>query len=198
MNREQWLQEATGLIRPWFTGVATPLPDVIHCSVGFPSRGALSTRRKVIGQCWGCQCSSDGAPHVFISPLLHDPIEVLETLVHEHVHAAVGSAAKHGPLFRRPAVALGLVGKMTATNAGPELRERLNDLVVARLPAYPHPVLTHVNIVKQATRLLKAQCADCGYTVRVTQKWLSAVGAPLCPCNERPMETDGEYVRLAG
>lgn len=187
MNREQWLQEATGIMRPWFERLDITLPTV-HVSVGFPSRGALSTRRKVIGQCWGAQCSSDGAPHVFITPLLHDPIKVLETLVHEHVHAAVGSAAKHGPIFRRPAVALGLTGKMPETVAGPELRERLNDLIVKVLPPYPHPVLTHVNIKKQTTRLLKAQCGECGYTVRVTQKWLDISGAPLCPCNSEQME----------
>lgn len=33
---------------------------------------------------------------------------------------------------------------------------------------------------KQTTRLLKAACGECGYTVRVTQKWLD-VGAPHCP-----------------
>ena len=34
----------------------------------------------------------------------------------------------------------------------------------------------------QSTRLLKAECGECGYTVRVTKKWLEAKGAPICPC----------------
>lgn len=33
---------------------------------------------------------------------------------------------------------------------------------------------------KQTTRLRKACCADCGYTVRVTSKWLE-IGPPHCP-----------------
>ena len=33
---------------------------------------------------------------------------------------------------------------------------------------------------KQTTRLHKAECAECGYTVRVTAKWLE-VGPPHCP-----------------
>lgn len=33
---------------------------------------------------------------------------------------------------------------------------------------------------KQGTRLKKAECSQCGYTVRVTQRWLE-VGPPHCP-----------------
>lgn len=35
---------------------------------------------------------------------------------------------------------------------------------------------------KQTSRLLKAECGDCGYTVRVTAKWLE-IGAPHCPAH---------------
>jgi hypothetical protein len=38
------------------------------------------------------------------------------------------------------------------------------------------------------TRLLKAICGDCAYTVRVTRRWLDELGAPLCPCNREPLE----------
>ena len=34
---------------------------------------------------------------------------------------------------------------------------------------------------KQSSRLLKAECESCGYTVRVTRKWVDQVGAPHCP-----------------
>lgn len=43
---------------------------------------------------------------------------------------------------------------------------------------------------KQSTRLLKACCADCGYTVRVTSKWLE-IGPPHCPVHGA-MAVDGE------
>jgi ssDNA-binding Zn-finger/Zn-ribbon topoisomerase 1 len=37
---------------------------------------------------------------------------------------------------------------------------------------------------KAGTRLLKAECPECGYTVRVTQKWID-VGMPTCPCGQK-------------
>lgn len=40
---------------------------------------------------------------------------------------------------------------------------------------------------KQTTRLKKAECSQCGYTVRVTQRWLE-VGPPGCP-QHGPMDT---------
>ena len=33
----------------------------------------------------------------------------------------------------------------------------------------------------QGTRLLKCECAVCGYTARTTAKWLNGPGAPICP-----------------
>lgn len=41
---------------------------------------------------------------------------------------------------------------------------------------------------KQTTRLKKAECSQCGYTVRVTAKWLE-FGPPGCP-QHGPMDTD--------
>ncbi len=34
---------------------------------------------------------------------------------------------------------------------------------------------------KQVARLVKCQCATCGYTVRTTRQWLDDMGAPHCP-----------------
>ncbi len=33
------------------------------------------------------------------------------------------------------------------------------------------------------TRMLKAICGDCAYTVRVTRRWLDEAGPPICPCD---------------
>jgi hypothetical protein len=43
---------------------------------------------------------------------------------------------------------------------------------------------------KQKARLLKAECGDCGYTVRVTRKWVDEAGAPHCPAHGA-MPVDG-------
>lgn len=44
---------------------------------------------------------------------------------------------------------------------------------------------------KQAVRMLKCECATCGYTVRTARKWLETAGAPLCPVDGHgPMRHD--------
>lgn len=45
---------------------------------------------------------------------------------------------------------------------------------------------------KQTTRLLKCQCDICGYTVRVTRKWLD-IGAPHCPDHGAMPDTTTDY-----
>lgn len=40
---------------------------------------------------------------------------------------------------------------------------------------------------KQTTRLLRVECAHGGYLVRVTRKWLTAYGPPICPCHGEVM-----------
>jgi hypothetical protein len=45
-----------------------------------------------------------------------------------------------------------------------------------------------VPVIPQATRLLKVFCAACGYTARVTQRWLTKAGTPLCPCGHGAMD----------
>ncbi len=43
-------------------------------------------------------------------------------------------------------------------------------------------------LTKVATEnLLKAECSECGYLVRVTQKWVD-VATPICPVCLDPME----------
>jgi len=41
--------------------------------------------------------------------------------------------------------------------------------------------LEPLSVAKAGTRLLKCQCPECEYTVRITQKWID-VGLPVCPC----------------
>src|SRR5690606_40933556 len=93
-NREDWLQRATLELRDRFTAAEFPLPEKLHLSVGFPAKGGLGARKRVVGQCWPGTVSADGVHHIFISPLLGDAVEVLAVLVHELVHAAVGTEHK--------------------------------------------------------------------------------------------------------
>ena len=38
-----------------------------------------------------------------------------------------------------------------------------------------------VPVVPQKARLLKVYCTDCGYTARITQRWITKAGTPDCP-----------------
>jgi hypothetical protein len=69
---------------------------------------------------------------------------------------------------------------MTATHPGAELAERLNALCV-KVGPYPHASLDRSQVKKQSTRLIKALCPECGYTIRTTAKWIEN-GLPTCPC----------------
>lgn len=191
MTREEWLQRGISALRERFANAGHALPEVVHVSVGFPSRHALRGARKlVIGQCWHGEQSTDGNCHVFISPLLASGVEALDILVHELAHVVTPRPKDtskrynpHGPAFVKVGKAVGLTeGKPTSLGAGSELRtflERLNAEC-----AYPHSALDARKLPKaQSTRLVKVMCVEegCGYTVRVTRKWLDSKGAPLCP-----------------
>jgi len=177
-TRETWLIAAVAELAPLFVAQAATIPTV-QVSCGWPSRAALSRKRARLGECWPPECAADGRAHIFVSPVLADP---LPTLVHELVHAAVGTAAGHRAPFKRLATALGLIGPMRVTSAGPELRVRL-DALSATLGEYPHGILKPAVRTHKGSRLLKAEC-PCGAIIRVTAKLVDSPGLPTCACGE--------------
>jgi hypothetical protein len=186
-TREQWLEAAVRLMAPLFKEKDYTVPEVrVSCS--FPSVRALAAKKRRGGECWGKEITGDGVPQIFISPLIKDSVDVAAILVHEVVHAVVGSAAKHGGKFRKCALAVGLEGKMTETHAGDELTEMAGEWA-KELGEYPHPGLKPGSRPekKQTTRMVKCECKKCGYAVRTSRKWLDEAGAVLCPCNSKPM-----------
>lgn len=186
-TREEWLNAFLDAARPHFERVGAPLPKNVRASIGFPSAGM---RGRAIGECWGTTSSADGHFEIFLRPSLNEDCRVADVLTHEAVHAAVGLAAKHGPAFKRCAVALGLEGKMTATVAGPRWREWALP-VLADIGPMPGAPLTefHSGKPKQTTRLIKCECDACGFTFRTTRKHLDANPEGLrCPSHD----CDGE------
>lgn len=187
-TREAWLSAATKNFRYLFELVEAPLPEKIRLSVGFCSTGRRSKR---VGECWASESSSDGHFEIFIRPEIVEPIEVLGVQAHELTHTAVGIKAGHGKLFKRTATAIGLEGKMRATTIGPKLKVALEEMA-HDLGPYPHGGLTirdgATTHKKQTTRLIKCECEECGYIVRVTRQWL-AVGNPRCPMHDELIES---------
>lgn len=179
LNREAWLHVVADKLAPDFLSVGKPFPK-LAISCGFPSKGATSSKQQRIGECWNGAACKDGTFQIFISPFISDGVRAADILVHELCHAVLPLGTKHNKTFANLAMSMGLEGKPTATVAGKALAERLNALV-ALVGPYPQSPLVHLGQSKtQSTRLLKVACEGCGYTVRVTDKWLK-VGAPICP-----------------
>lgn len=183
-TREAWLEEAVRKLEPLFIDVE--LPDV-RVSVGWPSRGGTSQKKKVIGQCWKGVVSTDGKQQLFISPVLGDDVvQVLGVLLHELIHAWDDCESGHKGAFAKMARKLGLAGKLTATvvEEGSDLYAALEE-IANQLGDYPHSTINFAEMEKQrkpqGTRMLKVVCPEDEYTIRTTQKWID-MGLPTCPC----------------
>ncbi len=193
-NREAWLEKAIQKFgKDLFKPVGYTIPKV-RVSVGLPyGRGS----KKAIGQHWVPEASDDKVGSIFISPTINYGVEVLGTLVHELVHASVGNQFKHGPKFRKCAVAVGLEGPMKATVAGDALTVEIKKIIKA-IGKYPHAKLNLAMrpTKKQTTRMLKVHCPTCDFTCRAALTKIIASGVPLCGCNHKPMDfelpDDGE------
>jgi hypothetical protein len=153
-------------------------------SVGWPKGSRGGKTAEAIGQCWDPIHSSDGCYEMFISPRL-GPFEAAEVLVHECVHLGAGLECNHSGAFKKIAVAVGLTGKMTGATAGDELAKRIREWI-ATMPEYPHGPMKSADETgsgkgkKPGSRLIKASCGGCEYTVRLAQKWID-IAVPTCP-----------------
>lgn len=191
-TREEWLEAAVDQMRPMFNNAGYTIPP-LRVACGWPVRGGMGKKKRVLGECWDKKAASDKKlPQIFISPWLADPVDncgVLATLVHEVVHAVVGNKEKHNKVFGKCARAVGLGGKLTSTHAEDGLVDKIK-IWMKKLGDYPHAQLTGLEGPgkKQTTRLIKCECAECGYVCRSTMKWLTEAGAPLCPTHKQAME----------
>lgn len=185
-TREEWLSAMLAALRPKFKANGTPIPAKVRVSCAWPSTGAVARKNRRDGECWAASSSEGGYCEIFITPTLSDPVKVGGVLVHELLHASLETANPdksigHGSKFAQAMGALGMTGKPTATGESAELKRELA-AIVKTLGKYPHSALKLSPRGKvQTTRLLKAVCPECGYTIRVTAKWVE-VGFPTCPC----------------
>lgn len=185
-TREDWLTAAVEELRPVFDSISKPIPAKVRVACGFPLN---AKRSRAIGECHPVANSGDNAVEIFISPELDKPLEVFEVLVHELCHATAG-AMNHGVVFQKVAALMHLEPTNPAkkTNAWGSTRgtagfKQAFGLIIDSLAVYPHAKLDFSTRKKQSTRLLKAYCPSCGYTIRLTAKW-AAQGLPTCPCGD--------------
>lgn len=175
-TREGWLTRAAELIMDFIPALVQDKPYV--------SIGPCGSTN--IGCCYRKDQSSDGIPHIFISPILHpdaiaEPMGVLATLVHEMVHAKLPDGVVHGGKFKKLAATCGLVEPWTATSAGDDLLSTL-EKIADQLGPFPHAPLLPKLKARQKGRWLKLECDECGMIIRSTKVWLADVGPPTCAC----------------
>ena len=198
-NRESWLDDVAGRLRPAFAQLGAPLPGRLRIAIGFPSTGR---RAKATGECWDSTASADGTFEILVRPDLAEAegalgLPVAVALARELIHAAVGIQAGMGPGYRKVALGIGLTGPMRATSPGPAflaliapVLQAAGSLPHARLQADKEaaaavqdakdaPITTSPR--KQASRHVKCACSTCGYVARTARKWLDQAGPPHCP-----------------
>jgi hypothetical protein len=216
MNRETWLNQLANKMAPRFEELGFPLPK-FRVSIGFTSVGANGGAN---GQCWSDACTDDKHYTIFISPSEATSMDIAAILNHELIHAAVGLKEGHKGKFAAMMKDTGMARPFTHSIAGEGFKAWVQPFI-DELGAIPHAQLKvrgtgkeklfkkegggmdaadqgdgePVNNLpkKQTTRLLKCTCRDesCGYTVRITRKWIDELGAPICPApGHGQMRTD--------
>jgi hypothetical protein len=175
------LERVVEALRSRFSDAGYTVPEKIRVSIGWPKRSVTCA---ALGECWSTSASSDRHAELFISPELTDGLRIVGVLVHELVHATVGVAAGHGPLFKRCALAIGLRGPMRATEPGEDFIAWAEALF-RKVGDYPSGFLSYAPA--QSTRMLRCECQACGYIARVSRRWLDEAGPPICPTDKIPM-----------
>ena len=175
-NREAWLTEASETLTEHITLQSGLKPSPVKVSCGWPSTRALSLKKKTIGECWHHSIIEQEDSHIFISPSLSDPIEVLGVLLHELGHAALPSGTGHKAPFKQFASEVGLQGKPTATIVSEDSSDPLRiylDRLASKLGEYPHQSIDKSLKPKQSTRLRLYECL-CPIKLRVAKDDLHA------------------------
>ena len=99
---EAWLRAAVDGLRPDFEAIGKKLPAMMRGNFGFTSHGSKKTG--VSGQYYDGGASTDKIPKLIIRCNTDDPVVILEAVVHQCCHAAVGVQEGHGKAFREVAL----------------------------------------------------------------------------------------------
>lgn len=191
ITREEWLNVALKEMRVLFKNIDVELPERIDVTCSWPGGGSP---RKRIGECWARAAHPEGVNQIFISPVLgaDKPTEVLDTLLHEMVHAADDCQSGHKGNFARIAKQLGFEGKMTTSTPGETLQATmhlLNEKIEKKIGSYPHKRMTTSRARKSKKQWHKVYCAECMWYCRMNIKHIEA-GTPMCPLCDRETVCD--------
>jgi len=201
-TREEWLARAVKALTPIIDDVCRniiPAMPVVRVGVGFPSAGQ---RSQVRGECWVRRMARDGVNEIIMRITLEaNVVDILGTLTHEMMHAALDCKDGHSGRFAKACKVFGFIRATDSLDKTPECRERLQ-AIADSLGTYPgltglqewnagiglatlgvagrgsikapkDPRVTS-GPAKQGTRMVKCECDICGFVFRTTRKWLKA------------------------
>jgi len=181
-TREDWLTDAVAQLRPIFDVIGKPIPNRIRVTAGHPIN---FKRNRRLGDCHAAGDSADRSIEICVSPTIAKPVDVFTVLLSQLCRATAG-ALSYGTAYESIATEVGLVPTNVdtldkwKTCTGNAMFTDLYGELIAGLGDYPHAALGVADSRTQSTRMLKAFCPECSYTVRLTSKW-AAMGLPTCP-----------------
>lgn len=207
-TREVWLAGAVQALTPIINAICgeiVPAVPAVRVGVGFPSAGQRSSVR---GECWVRRMATDGVNEIILRvTLAANVVDILGTLTHEMLHAALDCQDGHSGRFAKACKAFGFIRATDSLDKTPECRERLQ-AVADSLGEYPgltglrewdasygsNPIGIGKGTIKapkaprvtsgpakQGTRMVKCTCDICGFTFRATRKWLDKPSGVRCP-----------------
>lgn len=189
--RENWLNKAVQELKDTLL-TEEELPEKLKVSCGF------CVKKNAIGICCPPVGSKDGYTEIFIDPQLDESCRVLDVLLHELIHAILGSGRGHGKAFKKIALRVGLLEPVTATTASAELNEKLKK-IVERIGEYPHSAYIKPTKAKEESKdkedkaMVNLRCKDeCDILVKTLKSYLVkrnlTFSCPVCGDNLKNKE----------
>ena len=186
-TREGWLVDAIShLDTEFFDGRGHKVPAKLQVACGWPK-----TSQRAVGQCWSPSASADETTQMYISPTEAEPVKVLDTLLHEMIHAVVGCEHGHKGPFKEMAKAFGFSGPMKSTfaAAGSVLEASLVS-ISEKLGAYPHAAMMKKDRARvypyKWSRLIAV--SDNSYTVTISPRIMFEHGRPIDPWGDEMVD----------
>jgi len=171
--------------------LTVPMENIV---VTIQSKG----RKNAIGWFWRDRWANGKKPKLHEINLSAEWLtkhDMSETLIHELAHAenhhrgiddTDKSGRRHNKKFKSMAEQLGLIVEKAGslgfafTKLGPDAISFL-DKAKFNKELFSMCRLVPTTKVAAGSRLVKCECAECGYVARITQKWIDT-GLPTCPC----------------
>lgn len=174
MTREQYLNDAFGLLKPLVFPHIVEWPPVKFSISDLP--------KSTLGICYARAASSAGLNEIFITATSGDTDRILKIMVHELIHAILDCKGGHGAAFKSEAHKAGLRAPYaTAKNGDLSTSTDLDEAVTAIVEALgpiPHSELKKP-APKKGRNNNKLVCSNCGWQANTSNKHIRTTDGQL-------------------